>query len=488
MLPRHLSFAALFLLLAGCDACRSGTAVDTQDTALEPSLRWDPAHTVVLVTIDSLSPRILLDSEWSAQVTPNMGEVFDEGVVLENVLTPQGATRPALATLATGLYPESHGARTNYSELRNGTTLLRRFKDAGYYTMGYSANQCPVLLEEDMDDRVCTWIQELKDDLPLMVRDQLLVEQLNESLLEVPDEQPLFVWLHLNNVHKPYQSLPELVDALHPEPYAGPIDPADDDSVALVTLGQLPYTEQDRHYLEAVYAAQLQQTDELVGSMFDVLAELSRWDEAVVVLGADHGEELADREDIGYFWHGCSPYGSVLRVVYGLRAPGRLEGGGRLDGWVGMVDLAPTIVELASAFPWSGDREGRSVVDYLLGEDEPGHAVFASRNRDTAVMVADGYKYIYNSTPEFQACLPYNTVDDVFYPVETEELYDLAADPDERSNLVDSLGSEAATHRTELCEWMASVTWVAEGTEESTELYQMCQDWLCSVGSEACED
>ena len=481
----HLSVLPLVLLgLSACDGCRA--APGAEDSV--PSSRWDPAHTVVLITIDSLNSHMLLESEWGGSVAPTLEGLFDESVRLDNVLTTQGTTRPALGSLITGLYPEEHGARTNYTDLRNGTTILKQFHDAGYTTFGLSSNQCPLLVEDEMDLRFCSWNNELKDEsLTLVQRDERLIEDLTAALHQLPADEDLFVWLHLNNVHTPYSANVEDVDILHPEAYLGDLDPSSDDAVTRVTLGLRDYSEADRHYLEAVYAAQIRVTDAHIAEVFDALELIERWDDAVVVVGADHGEELAERGDIKYFWHGCSPYSTVLRVVYSIRAPGRLEGGQVLDAWVSITDIAPTIVELASASAWSGELSGVSLVDYMLGDAAPERSIFASRARATAVMVKDDQKYIYNSTPNFDGCLPYSSYDGFYYPGKFEELYDLSLDPDEVYNLLEDDPVAAVEPRTELCEWFTAVGWHVEGAIESEALHEMCQNWLCSIDSEYCQ-
>lgn len=448
-------------------------------------LRWEPAHTVVVITVDSLSPRILMGETWDWDVAPAMHEVFDEAVLLSQLITPAGTTRPALASMLTGLYPQQHGARTNSSELREGTTLLRRFTDAGYLTFGFTSNQCPIIRDGDVEEYYCTWNDELTGSHSLEERDQLLVDELNARLRTVASDEPVFVWLHLNNVHHPFMADFDLVDSFYGGSYSGFLIPSNDDMVADVTLGALDITPDEQRYLEATYAAQLSVTDGMIDEVLQTLRDLERYDDAIIVLGADHGEELAEHSDYRYFWHGCSPYNSVLRVVYALRAPGRLDAGQVFDGWFSLTDIAPTLVELAGAFPWSGERAGSSLVDHLTGGEPPELPVFSSRGNSSAVMVHEDHKLILSEAEGYESCEPYAGTG-VVYPGDTVELYDLVVDPAEELNLASSDTTRADSMHTHLCEWMVEVGWVPADQAETNVLSIQCNAWLCDHRSDAC--
>ncbi len=479
---RSLAFP-LVALVAGLSSCECQNGPEDSDP---DSASADAAHTVVVITIDSLSPRILMGETWDWDVAPTIHSVFDDSVLLPRVLTPAGTTRPALGSLITALYPQQHGARTNAAELRDGNSFVRQFEQAGYTTFGFSSNQCPLIQDGDVDEYYCTWNDSLEGDHTLTDRDRILVDELNTRLLAVPDDDPIFIWLHLNNVHHPFMADQELVESFYGGVYSGLFRPWDDDMVAEVTLGDREITQDEQDYLEATYAAQLAETDAQIGSLIDTLDGLGRYDDAIVVLGADHGEELGDHGDIDYYWHGCSPYNSVMQVVYSVRAPGRVAGGQVLDSWVSSIDLGPTIVELAEAFEWSGERAGSSIVDYLTGGAAPDVPIFAGRGSNTAMMIHQDHKYVLSDVESFTACEPYSGTG-MGYPGELEELYDLSVDQAEVINLADSDTERAESMHTALCEWMFEVGWVPAEQAGDCTLYIECGQWLCEVGSEWCD-
>ncbi|CAN5152364.1 hypothetical protein BH20ACT3_BH20ACT3_16790 [soil metagenome] len=115
---------------------------------------------------------------------------------------------------------------------------------------------------------------------------------------------------------------------------------------------QLARAARSRHLL------QLQWTDRLLGSIFDRLEALERWDDAVVVLTADHGIGFTSGEPT----RGLTP-GNQVEVTWVplfVKAPGQAQGA-VVDDNVLAVDVAPTVAEFAGVTP-TWELDGRSLV------------------------------------------------------------------------------------------------------------------------------
>ncbi len=438
--------------------------------------QWDPAPTVLLVTVDSLNVRLLMDNDWGWDTAPNLHAFFDESVLFPHTLAPRSMTRPSLSSLLTGSYPRDHRVRGNHgSPVR--VTLQERFQANGYHTFGYSANQCP-LIDMGIDERVCTWEQEDDEEEAedsYQERDEQLVDELLDSLAVVDSEEQIFVWLHLNHVHRPFELVREYYDEFHPERYLGDLDPSDEQQMEEITFGEREYSEADRRHVEAAYASQIRDSDRRIQSVLQLLQDLDRYEDAVVVFGIDHGEELAEHN--AYFWHGCSPYRSVLGVAYAFRAPRRVPEPGVNEGWISHVDIAPTIVGLADAFAFAGTSVGQSLVPYLVNGGEPTAPVFFERGINTGGVVADNYKYHLSADPTFSSCDPYKSVAGADYLGEEEELYDLVADPEELNNLASEQTELRDELKTQTCAWVRSRSWMSTARVDDNELVGLCRDW-----------
>jgi len=432
---------------------------------------------VFIITIDTVRSRLLREeeSEWAA--APEMNAFFARSVWLRRAITPRGYTKVALSSLLTGGYPREHGLRTN--ELQGGLalpTLAERFSGHGYTTIGYAANACGLLkfgfTEQACGDLVSedTGLND-QEALEQDRNDQLLLETFGQRVALLPEDEPVFIWVHLNQPHYPFHAVSPWYEQFHPEPYEGPIDPGSNEQLYQVALGFIPYTDADRRHLEATYASELRATDERFGAFLGHLEAAGRLDDAIVVLGADHGEELMDHND--YAFHGCSPYDSVLSVDFAIRAPGALPQGFVADAPVSLADLAPTIVELAGAFSWQGDVAGRSLVATLQAGQQPSHDVFFERSTNTAGVVRGDWKYILTPEEGYDSCTPYDRSKEV-YPAEVEELYDIAGDPGERLNLALVETERRDELSQAVCAWVNEEDWVPERQMSENALLKWC--------------
>jgi choline-sulfatase len=152
--------------------------------------------------------------------------------------------------------------------------------------------------------------------------------------------------------------------------------------------------------------------DDQLCRMLNVLEERGMADNTSVVYTSDHGEMLGDH---GLYTKGVA-YEAALRVPLIVAGPG-IEGGEISDALVELIDLNPTVCELAG-LPPQQNIDARSFVPVLHGETEAHRTEAVSALRHLRCIRTGRYKLIQN----------YNDVD---------ELYDLESDPEERDNIAD---------------------------------------------------
>ncbi|MEJ5868278.1 sulfatase-like hydrolase/transferase [Pseudokineococcus sp. 5B2Z-1] len=253
-----------------------------------------------------------------------------------------------------------------------------------------------------------------------------------------PGEQPFFLQVGFPGPHPPYDPVPRYLERYAdrdvPLPHRTPEDLAaqpeplqelrrahqavDHDAVVhLEDPSDEQLRRQRRHYL-----ANVTMLDDQVGALREVLERLGVWDDTVLVFTSDHGDCLND--------HGHSQkwtmYDPSVRVPAIVAGPGVAEGR-RVEGLTSMMDLGPTVLELAGVeVPhW---MEAQSLVPALRGEEWPGreHA-FSEHARDhiltgTAMMTMvrdDRWKLV------------------SFVDSDEGQLFDLEADPHEERTLWD---------------------------------------------------
>jgi arylsulfatase A-like enzyme len=186
-----------------------------------------------------------------------------------------------------------------------------------------------------------------------------------------------------------------------------------------------------KHWILAEYDGELRWTDAHLGRLFALLRERGLWDDTLVIVTADHGEEFFDHGDKG---HKNNLYAETVHVPLIVKYPGQREGR-RDDRLVSLVDVAPTVFDV-TGIEVDPPLHGRSLrapdpdpdrailyelrqVDYYRGPDG---APFAREGRWGAVRRGDD-KLIWHEAAGTQE--------------RTIEVYDVRRDPVEARPLAD---------------------------------------------------
>lgn len=356
------------LLLVGCGG------------AAEPdSSQAEPRPDVALVLIDTLRRDHLDLYGYSLPTAPYLRELAATSAVFERAYSTSSWTAPATASVLTGLYPPRHGltlgmhAEDNVREGDGGeaaslslsklpdalATLPELFRAAGYQTHAVASN-INVSRERGFDRGFDQFQLAPEADAAL------LRETLEGWSVQRETERPAFWYLHFNDVHKPYEARP-------PWP---PLEGAGRDQ------GLARY-DSEIAYLDGVLAT---------------LRERLAWDEdTVILILADHGEEFGDHGSRG---HRYRLYGELMNVPLLMHIPGVTDAGLRLDTPVSLIDVLPTLTEIAGLED-GAPRDGLSLLPLIRGEEAAPRPLFAQRRKPNYdpllwAVVDDGWKLIYS--------------------------------------------------------------------------------------------
>jgi arylsulfatase A-like enzyme len=194
----------------------------------------------------------------------------------------------------------------------------------------------------------------------------------------------------------------------------------------LLNWGIEEYGWEDWAPIVARYYGIISQTDDAIGRVLGALDALGVADNTIVVYTTDHGDlcgghRMMDKHFV--------LYDDVVRVPLVIRWPGRITPGLRPDAFVhNLLDLPPTLLE-AAGLPPGEALQGRSLLSLLAGEAVPDW-------RDAAVSTYNGLQFgLYTQRMIRTARWKY-----VWNTTDVDELYDLAADPDELTNRVHEPG------------------------------------------------
>jgi arylsulfatase A-like enzyme len=456
--PRKPALAVALLALAGALLWAELVRVE----------RWpEPAPTrrrVLLLTIDTLRADHVATHPYGPANTPSLERLLAGAEVFERAATPVPRTTPALASLLTGTYPHTTKVRSLADPLApEVVSVAELFRARGYRTLAVVSNH--VLRPRRGLGRGFEVYDYAGDgrDAEATTRAAL------GRLAEVGDDDPVFLWVHYIDPHVPYAPPPELAHAFDPgytgryaerfggEPGATGPSAFPSDLPKAEAIYRNPLDPSVNEHIRKLYAADVRATDDAVATLLAGLARAGGpW---TVVFTADHGESLGEH---GYFWeHGDYVWNETVHVPLAFAFPpdDPLHATRRIEPWVSLVDVVPTLVELFD-LPMPYDLayaiEGRSLVPALRGEPLEPRPVFTESGRSRFPDEVHG-RVRFDVAGRFRAVLhgrwkllwtPFQE------PGREFALYDLEADPGELHDLYRADAPEAQALRGELHAWL----------------------------------
>lgn len=294
---------------------------------------------VLILTVDCLRPDHLSLHGYGRETSPHLDAFAREAWVFEQAVATSAWTSPGIVSMLTGYYPPVHGQNarhSHYDELM--ASPLRLLKERGYATFGRSAtgaNYGGLGLDEEVGDM----------GFDAFVR----------ARAADPERRPFFAWLHSKEPHLPYAPSEANAGRWLKAPPATPgVDavrrhylilrdpPAD---LSYEHAGAVAFVPGDAEAIRALYDETVRDADDHLGRAFAALRETALLDETIVVVSADHGEELLEH---GWVGHASTGYDGKLtdelvRIPLVVRVPGL--GGGRSDALASGIDLMPSLFE-----------------------------------------------------------------------------------------------------------------------------------------------
>ena len=345
---------------------------------------------VLLITLDQFRADCLSIAGHHLVKTPNIDYLARNGVRLTRHYSQCAPCSPGRASLYTGMY------QMNHRVVANGTPLDRRFDNvawlarrAGYHPVlfGYTDQSADPRDTDGPDDwrlnsfegvlpgfdcqlfipefgyEHQAWIEHLRDngfDVPMNAQQALRSEPerpaefgisafLTDRLLSWLDRQEGSWFAHASYLrpHPPYSAAGKWSTTYSPDDVELPIEPSSNrhafhDYALQWSTAKAPDTEEGLRHMRAQYYGMIGDVDEQLGRVFDALKARGEWDDTLIILTADHGEQLGDhglKEKLGYFEQSYH----ILGVIRDPRIPER--NGETVDRFTENVDIVPTIAE-----------------------------------------------------------------------------------------------------------------------------------------------
>jgi arylsulfatase A-like enzyme len=317
---------------------------------------------ILLITVDSLRPDHLGAYGYPLPTSPHIDHIATEGTLFKNAISQGGWTSPALVSIFTSLYPSAHGVEAKPDQfpcMKN--SLLLKWIQAGYQVPAYEK----INEEHNYSHLGFQPHKQYAFDLTS------LKDWIRENRLT-----PFFCWYHINKTpHLPYNPEKPLDTLFLPKGFsvtpsmARRLEPIR--SKAINIKGRLELHRQDMIPIKALYDGEVRMADEVVHEIYTFLAEEGLLDNTILVITADHGDELMDH---GFVGHASSNgdgtlYEEIIHVPLILRYTPILPAGRTIEEIVETIDLMPTLLEI-TGIPGNQWIQGKSLLD-LIQRKEP---------------------------------------------------------------------------------------------------------------------
>jgi choline-sulfatase len=343
----------------------------------------DRPRNVILLVLDTTRADVFSAFNPDSHVkTPAFDRLARSSTVLRKAYVNENWTKPSVATILSGLYPSTHGAKREPDVLSPAVALLpEMLQQKGFATAAFIANgYCSEKF--GFKRGWSTYRNYIRENRPSQA-EHVFSDAL--AWLETHRDGPFFLYLQTIDPHVTFAPPEEQLRLYHPEPYRGPIGPTlDGFEQADISRGKRPVTPQDLRWIRALYDGEVSYHDLHLGRFLRALARWQVLDETLLVVTNDHGEEIGDH---GRHGHGHSLYQELIRSPLLLRYPPLLPPGA-VDTVVETVDLLPTIVE-ALALPPRPNLDGVSLLPMLAGRPpaQPSYAISEFLDDQRALMV-----------------------------------------------------------------------------------------------------
>jgi arylsulfatase A-like enzyme len=399
---------------------------------------------VILISMDATRAGHLGCYGYGRDTTPVLDRLAKDSALFMNTISQAPYTLASHMTMLTGLYPTTHRV-FYFSDTLDPSlpTLADQLRGQGVVTAAFTggglmdANYGYAHGFDEFHDHIVS--QETSDTITP------LAEQVSSWLARNADVS-FFLFLHTYQVHSPYWP---------PAGYASKF--LDKDAVwvgrsleQFIGAGYVhkyrPLSDAQKRNVIALYDADINFLDAaLIQPLLDALKERNLYDETMIIVTADHGEEFFDHVTWG---HSNTLYNELLKVPLIVKFPESRYHGRRLMPFVRLADITPTVMEEFGVKRSPVKLDGESLLPILEDKEKgerlclsylPGN-IFADPMPSMISLIQGRYKFILNEKFPARAFSYFSPPPAQPPPV---ELYDLRTDPQERKNLANQEGEVA---------------------------------------------
>jgi arylsulfatase A-like enzyme len=358
-MPRILTIIlCMSLALGGCSSEPNTPSTPPEAVAEKAEKRADKDQNkrkphIIMVVLDTVRQDHLSLYGYERNTSPNLSAMADYATVFNTAYATSCWTSPSHASLFTGLYASGHQSTQEKWHLEQSLeTMAELLAARGYETVGVTGNAV-IRNDAGFGQGFKTYheswrkteaspkkAQDKKELQPKLTTDALTVKWIKSYFERRDSKRPLFLFVNLIGAHTPYNSCGDNCGIYGSEIMSGLVFNEWRDYYR----GRQKMGKPQWKRLTNLYDAELRELDNNFGKILGIVNDNLRKKNTFFAVTSDHGENLGDH---GHVSHVFSLHESTTRIPMMIRYPEHFEKGLKSQRPVQLVDLFPTILELA---------------------------------------------------------------------------------------------------------------------------------------------
>ena len=379
---------------------------------------------IVLISIDDLRADHLGCYGYSRHTSPNIDSFAKRNTLFKNCYVHEPWTLTSHISMLTSLYPITHGVDRSHPLDQAIVTLTETLESEGYMALGFVSAGAWTRAAFGLGQGFKIYCDgkpgESAEDKNVSIR----------KYLENYKEKKLFLFIHYFDVHSDSNKLP--YDAPYPfnnlfsNGYSGNFQGGEKGIFASkylkhVNKNQIKLREDDLNYIISLYDNGIAYMDKCIGDLFEILKDTDIFDNSLIVITSDHGEEFQEH---GYMLH-ANPYyyEEIMHVPLIVKLPKARnfknnKGRKAINGLVESIDIMPTIIDLLGMK--RPKMQGKSLTGLINGDERGKEYIFGFGSGGNLFVRTERWKMLNDSSLKEGRF----------------KLFDLHSDPMERVNLI----------------------------------------------------
>jgi arylsulfatase A-like enzyme len=397
--------ARIDLTAAGCNEARLANAALVVPGEAAQVKRGDPPKYVVFIVMDALrADRVRVFNPKARPETPNWEKLAETSTVFMNNYVQGNESQVSHASMWSSNYLAKHKAIQMHDKLADKwMTIDEVAKKAGKYVAGASGNGY-IRPARGYGSAWDQFVNHIEKSLGLKGAD---IMEKGLSFITPKHDRPWFLYLGLIDTHVTWRAKAPWIDK-YDGGYKGRFQDAygDDGKKSSKDL-----TAQEQAHVRALYDSNVSYQDDLVGQLIEKLKTWGIYDQTMIIITADHGDEQWEDGRVG---HGGSERETLLHVPLLIHYPPLFPAGKVTEGTEG-IDIVPTLAD-ALGVATDPEWQGASLIPLANGVGGYPLMSFSSQYENSHAGRIGHWKLRLSGTG-------------------TPHLYNLAKDPDEKDDL-----------------------------------------------------